>query len=159
MSKYQRIDSIDRQILLILQNDARTSNAEIARQVGLTPSAVLERIKKLEDKSAIRGFAARLDPNTIGYGLTAFVFVKKTCDTGDTDQRLAEIPQVLEVHEVAGEDCVLMKVCARDTADMSRLLREEIKILPNIVSTKTTIVLQTIKETNALPIDSTDPVD
>ena len=103
------IDSKDKEIIAIIQADARISNAEIARQVSLAPSAVLERLRKLEDRGVIRGYEARLDPRPLDFGLLAFVFVK-TQECGDgTDHLLAEIPEVLEVHDVAGEDSFLLK--------------------------------------------------
>jgi Lrp/AsnC family transcriptional regulator, leucine-responsive regulatory protein len=147
------IDEIDRQILSIVQKDGRTSNAEIARQVSLAPSAVLERIRKLEERRVIRGYSASLDPKQVGFGLIAFVFVR-TNECGDgTDQMLAEIPEVLEVHDVAGEDSYLLKVRAADPEDLAVLLREKLKAIPTVISTRTTVVLQTVKETTALPLN------
>lgn len=146
------IDDTDRDILNIIQEDARISNAEIARQIGFAPSAILERIKKLEERGVIRGYSADIDPTEIGFGLTAFVFVK-TSFCGSIGNVLAEIPEVLEVHDIAGEDCYLLKVRAENTKKLGEFFREKLKPLPEIISTRTTIVLQTIKETNALPID------
>lgn len=150
------MNEIDRQILNILQTDARIANAEIARQVGLAPSAVLERIRKLEERGVIKGFETKLDPSKVEYGLTAFVAVRTNDCCAETDKLLAEIPEVLEVHDVAGEDSYLLKVRVKNAEDLSRLLRERLRTVPNIASTKTTIVLQTIKETNALPIKMAD---
>lgn len=147
------IDEIDRQILEIVQQDARIANAEIARQVGLAPSAVLERLRKMEERGIIREYAAKIDAGTVGCGLTAFVFVKtKECMDG-TDRELAAIPEVLEVHDVAGDDSYLLKVKTKNPEELGRLLREKLKPISNVLSTRTTIVLQTIKETTALPLD------
>ncbi len=147
------MDDIDKNILAIIQQDGRESNAEIARQVGLAPSAVLERIRKLEESGVIRGYSASIDPKKVGFGLIAFVFVK-TAECGDgSDRLMAEIPEVLEVHDVAGEDSYLIKVRAADTDDLSRLLREKLKAIPTVTSTRTTVVLETVKETTALPLD------
>ena len=146
------INEIDKQILNIIQKDARIANAEIARQVGLAPSAVLERVKKLEERGVIKGFETKLDAKELGYGLTAFVFVR-TSFCGSIGGVLAAIPEVLEVHDIAGDDCYLLKVRAKDTDELGKFFREKLKNLPEIVSTKTTIVLQTLKETNALPIE------
>jgi len=146
------IDTVDKQILGIIQQDARIANAEIARQVGLAPSAVLERLRKLEERGVIRGFVAEIDPAHVGFGLLAFVFVR-TNECGDgTDELLAEIPEVLEVHDVAGEDSYLLKVRAENPEDLARLLREKLKALPNVLSTRTTVVLHTVKETGQLPL-------
>ena len=104
-SEFDRmINEIDKQILNIIQKDARISNAEIARQVGLAPSAVLERVKKLEERGVIKGFEAKLDAVQLYFGLTAFVAVRTHECCAETDKFLAEIPEVLEVHDVAGED-------------------------------------------------------
>ncbi|MBC7796020.1 MAG: Lrp/AsnC family transcriptional regulator [Pyrinomonadaceae bacterium] len=146
------INDIDNQILNIIQTDARISNAEIARQVGLAPSAVLERVKKLEERGIIRGYSTELDAVQVGFGLTAFVAVRTNDCCVETDKFLAAIPEVLEVHDVAGDDSYLLKVRVKNTEDLARLLRERLKNVPSIASTKTTIVLQTIKETTALPI-------
>ena len=147
------INDIDIKILNIIQQDARIANAEIARQIGLAPSAVLERLRKLEERGVIRQYTAEIDAAEVGFGITAFVFVR-TNECGDgTEQLLAQIPEVLEVHDVAGEDSYLLKVRAKNTEDLARILREKFKALPNVLSTRTTVVLQTIKETIALPLD------
>lgn len=148
------INEIDKKILNIIQQDARIANSEIARQVGLAPSAVLERMKKLEERGIIRGYAAELDAKELGYGLTAFVFVR-TSFCGSIGGVLAAIPEVLEVHDIAGDDCYLLKVRAKNTDELGQFFREKLKNLPEIISTKTTIVLQTLKETTALPIEQT----
>jgi Lrp/AsnC family leucine-responsive transcriptional regulator len=85
--------------------------------------------------------------------LTVFVSVRTSECGGGVDEALAAIPEVLEVHDVAGEDCYLIKVRTKDTEALSRLLRDQIKLIPKVVSTRTTVVLQTFKETNALPLD------
>lgn len=150
------IDDIDRQILSIIQQDARIANAEIARQVGLAASAVLERIRKLEERGVIKGFETKIDAAQVEFGLTAFVAVRTHECCYETDKFLAAIPEVLEVHDVAGEDSYLLKVRVKDIEDLSRLMRQELKNVPNVASTKTTIVLQTIKETNALPLEKSN---
>lgn len=146
------IDITDRKILTILQNDARTSNAEIARQIGIAPSGVHERLKKLEERGIIRGFAVEIDPKAVDFGLTAFVSVRTDDYGGGLDDALSEIPEVLEVHDVAGEDCYLLKVRTKDTDALGVLLREKLKPLTNVITTRTTVVLHTFKETTALPI-------
>ena len=152
------IDDIDRKLLTILQQNARTSNTDMARTVGLAPSAVLERVRKLEERKLIQGYGARVDPRPMGRGLLAFVSVRtEGRETGSqTARRLAEIPEVQEVHNVAGDDCYLVKVRVADTESLGRLLREKVSALPNVSSTRTTIVLETLKETLAVPIEASD---
>ena len=148
------IDGTDAIILNILQSNARTSNAEIARQVGLAPSAVFERIRKLEERGVIEGYAARVNPRAVELPLLAYVFVRADEKPGaeTTARRVAAIPEVLEVHDVAGEDCLLVKVRAADTDSLGRLLRERFGSIETITSTRTTIVLETVKESAELPI-------
>ena len=150
------IDDTDREILNILQSDARTSNAEIARRVGMAPSGILARIRRLEEGGVIQGYAARLAPGQVGLGLLAFVFVRASESArGETTGRLlARIPEVQEVHHVAGEDCYLLKVRAPSTEALGRLLREQVGRVKTVISTRTTIVLGTVKETEALPLSA-----
>src|SRR6266498_2685277 len=147
------INEIDKKILAILQENARTSNAEIARKVGLAPSAVFERIRKLEERDVIRGYHASVNPKAVNLGQLAFTFVRSNDRPGGvgTAARLAEIPEVLEVHHVAGEDCFLVKVRAADAEALGRLLREKLGAVETITSTRTTMVLEVVKESSILP--------
>ena len=133
-------DEIDLAILKILQEDCRTSNAELSRKVGLAPSNVVERIKKLEERKIIRGYFADIDPKVLDYGLTVFVQVRTSECGGPAEKLLTEIPEVLEVHDVAGEDCFWLKVRTKDTEALGRLLRERIKTIPTVTGTRTTPV-------------------
>ncbi|MGH2515880.1 MAG: Lrp/AsnC family transcriptional regulator [Ktedonobacterales bacterium] len=147
-------DSIDVQIVNIIQRDARISVAEIARQLGMAPSGILERIRKLEARGVIRGYEARLDPQALGRGLLAFVYVRadERVGSGEAGELLAAIPDVQEVHHIAGEDCYLVKVRVENTEALARLLRERFGALDAVRSTRTTIVLTTLKETATLPV-------
>lgn len=148
------LDATDRHILALLQENARISNAEIARRVGKAPSAVLERIRKLEKRKVILGYEARVNPKALGLGLTAFTFVHAEEAVGSTwsGEQLAELPEVLEVHHTAGQDAYCIKVRVDDTEALGQLLRK-IGGIESVRDTKTTIVLSTVKETVALPID------
>jgi len=148
------LDDIDFQILSFLQSDARLPNAELAKKVGMAPSAVLERWKKLEQKRGIKADTTRIEPAALNLKLLAFIFVRSSEGPGDTptSRLIAKIPEVLEVHHIAGEDCYLVKVRTEDTLSLIHLMRECFSKIPNIVSTKTTIVLETIKEDNYLPV-------
>lgn len=155
------MDTTDTTILTILQDNARISNAEIARQIGMAPSGVLERIRKLEAKGLIRGYQAQLDPHPLGLGLLAFVSVRSDERVGEqqTGEQLAAMPEVQEVHHIAGEDCFLVKVRAPDTEALGRILRERFGAIPSVRSTRTTIVLSTLKETARLPMPPADGVE
>lgn len=141
------MDHIDKKILDLLQNNARTSNADIAREVKLAPSVTLSRIRKLEERGIITGYEAKLNPHALGLDMLAFVLIKVTGDK-DIESLLVAIPGVQEVHNVAGDDCYLIKIRTRNTESLSLLLKE--KVRGESISTKTIIVLSTLKETTQL---------
>jgi Lrp/AsnC family leucine-responsive transcriptional regulator len=151
------IDEIDGSILELLQDNARMPQAEIARVVGLVPSAVLERIRKLEARGVIKGYAALVDPHALDQSMLAFIAVRSEQAPGDdsVSQALAQCPEVLELHHVAGDDCYLLKVRARDAEHIGQLLRHRFGRIPGVRSTRTTIVLETVKETPRLPVRTT----
>jgi Lrp/AsnC family transcriptional regulator, leucine-responsive regulatory protein len=146
------IDELDASILDLLQDNARISQADVARAVGLAPSAVLERIRKLEARGVIRGYTALVDPHALDQSMLAFVAVKSEETPGDHSvaRALAQCPEVLELHHVAGDDCYLLKVRARDAEHIGHLLRHRFGRIPGVRSTRTTIVLETVKETPRL---------
>jgi len=154
MEEFRTIDDTDAEILALLQAHGRISNAEIARQIEMAPSAVLERIRKLEERGIIRGYFAQLDAQRLGYGLLAFVLVRTRGGGWDdeTGKMLAAIPEVEEVHHIAGEDCFLVKLRASDTSALGTLLRDRFQGVNNIQSTRTTIVLDTLKENLMIPM-------
>ena len=149
------LDNTDLQILELMQSNARISNADLARELNMAPSAVLERVKKLEQKKVITQYNAQINPAAVQQKLLAFIFIKSTegfNSCNDTSQLLAALPEVQEVHSIAGEDCFLIKVRTADSAGLMDLMRNKLKKIPNIASTKTTIVLETVKEQQQLVI-------
>jgi len=148
------MDATDKKILSLLQENARITNAEIARQVGMVPSGVQERIRKLEEKGFISDYATHLKSASLDLGLLAFVFVRTNEPPGglDTAQELAKLPEILEVHHVAGEDCYLLKVRHSNNKSLADFLREKLGTISTITSTKTVIVLDTVKETCSLKL-------
>ena len=146
------INKIDAQILNILQENSRISNAEIARKIKMAPSAVLERIKKLEKNEIIKKYTTQLNAAEVNKDLLAFIHVRAAGPIVDqnTAKALAKVPEVQEVHIVAGEDCFLVKVRAENSTALTELLRTKIASIKSISSTSTTIVLETVKETTDL---------
>jgi Lrp/AsnC family transcriptional regulator, leucine-responsive regulatory protein len=151
------IDEIDGTLLDILQYNARTTQTELAKAVGLAPSAVLERLRKLEAKGIIRDYVALVDPHVVDRGLLAFVSVRTSEHGPDMPSavELSRIPEVLEVHHVAGDDCYLLKVRARDAEHLGQILRQQIASTISVVSTRTTVVLETVKEDPRISIPGT----
>jgi Lrp/AsnC family leucine-responsive transcriptional regulator len=149
-----RLDRIDTRILRLLQKNARTTTVEIARRLGMAPSSIIERIRKLEQTGVIQGYTARIDPKRVDAGLLAFVFVRS--DRWSPARRsalaLARLPWVLEIHDVAGEDCYVVKLRCRDTEELARRLRDHFNESKLIKSTRTVIVLATVKESAEIPL-------
>ena len=143
------MDNVDHKILSLLQSKARISNSEIARKIGMVPSGVLERIRKLEESGVILEYSTRIDPSKVNMGLLAFVFVRTSEAPGccEAPHEFAKMPQILEVHNVAGEDCYLLKIRVKDTQAIAEFMREKVGKVKTVTSTRTVIVLETIKET------------
>jgi len=148
------LDSTDLRILQLMQENARIPNVDMAKRLDMAPSAVLERVKKLEQKKVIRHYTTNIDPVAIEQKLLAIIFIKTNDGMGCsiTGPALAKIPEVQEVHNIAGEDCYLVKVRVTDSASLIALMRNEFAKIPTIQSTKTTIVLETVKEEQKLQI-------
>lgn len=148
------LDKVDLNILRLMQDNARISNADMARELGMAPSGVLERVKKLEQKGVIQQYTARINPAALQQKMLAFIFMKANDGPGctDTAEALAKIPEVQEVHHIAGDDCYLVKVRTYDSTTLVHLMRSSFSQIPNLLSTRTTIVLETVKEQQQLVI-------
>lgn len=148
------MDSIDLELLRRLQIDGRATWADLATAVRLTPPATAERVHKLIESGTIQRIAAKLDPETVGLPLLAFVSVTlaRPRDRKAFLARVASAPEVLECHHVAGEHDFLLKVRCAGTTALDNLLVHTLKALDGVVRTNTTIVLGTLKEDHALPL-------
>lgn len=148
------MDSIDIKAISELMADGRATWADLAGRLGLSGPAAAERVHRLEERGVIRGYAALVDPETVGCGLTAFVSVVLD-RPGDRDlflEKIAEMPEVQECHHVAGEDDYLLKARCRGTRDLERVISVRIKGIPGVARTRTTVVLNTYKETPVPPV-------
>ncbi len=148
------LDQTDYAILRLMQENARISNADIARELGMAPSAILERIKKLEQREVILHYRTKINPAALDQTLLSFIFIRAADGIGcaTTGQALAAIPEVQEVHDIAGDDGYLVKVRTADSAALVELMRNSFAKIPSIISTRTTIVLETVKEEQQLVI-------
>lgn len=137
------LEPIDRAILRVLSEDGRCSFTDLAEKVGLSVSAVHQRVRRLEQRGVLRGYAARLDHEQVGLPLTAFISLTPIDPAAPDDypQRLATLPEVQSCYSVAGDESYILLVrVARATAleDLLRRIREVAN-----VSTRTTVVLST----------------
>lgn len=148
------LDSTDIQILNILQDNGKITNAELARQIGMAPSGVLERVKKLEQRGVIQGYEVRLNPKALGISLSTFIQIKTADAVGCSDigKQMASIAEVQEVHWTAGEYNYLVKARVSSTDTLAQLMKKFGEI-SGVRDSRTTLVLDTIKETQALSMD------
>jgi Lrp/AsnC family leucine-responsive transcriptional regulator len=147
------LDSTDIQILNILQDNGKITNAELARQIGMAPSGVLERVKKLENKGVIEGYEVRLNPRALGISLSTFIQIKTSDAVGSAEigRELAKMDEVQEVHWTAGEYNYLVKARVSSTETLAQLMKKFGEI-PGVRDSRTTLVLDTLKETQALSL-------
>ncbi len=148
------MDALDSKILRHLMKHGRASWAELATTLGLSPPATADRVRRLEERGVIRGYAALVAPEAVGRVLTAFVAVTLRGPEARVAflALVAELPAVQECHHIAGDDDYLLKVRCGGTRDLEELVSDRLKGLPGVARTRTTVVLSTAKETPALPL-------
>ena len=147
MKKIQ-LDKIDRKILNMLSEDARISNAEIAKKLKMVPSGILKRIRNLEEAGVIKRYETRIDHKKVGLNMSALIMIQTNENIGvnKVGGELAKLREVQEIHYLTGEFCYLMKVRVKDTDALSLFL-EKVGKIKNVRDSRTTLILKTIKET------------
>ena len=142
------LDDIDLKILNLLLSDGRMSHTAIGKETDLSGSSVYARVQRLEREGIIRGYAALLVPEKVGRGLAAFVRIR-TQTPGYNDEAfesfIRQEEQIVECHDIDGEDCYILKVRTASTQSLQKLLTT-IRSFPGITRTVTTIALETLKE-------------
>jgi Lrp/AsnC family leucine-responsive transcriptional regulator len=151
------IDETDREILRLLQADGRISNAQIARQVGLSAPATHARVKRLEETGVIRQYATLLDRETIGFDMVCFINVSLQLHQFDAIERFKELvqdmPEVLECHHITGEFDYLLKAVFRNRDELQEFVVNKLTPIPGMARINTSLVLIEIKATQQLPIE------
>jgi Lrp/AsnC family leucine-responsive transcriptional regulator len=141
MPSSNRISENDARILDVLQRDGRRPYADLGSEVGMSGPSAHERVKKLESRGVITGYAAIVDPRAIGYDILAFSWIIQAPGTTSIDltEMFAAIPEIEECHHITGEADYLIKVRARDTRDLERVLRA-VRATPHVFQTETDVV-------------------
>lgn len=152
-----KLDTTDAAILRVLQRRGRLSNAELAPEVNLSPSACHRRVARLEAEGVIKDYVALLDPTAVDRRTTVFVEISLTGQTDEVleafEKSVARVPDVLECHLMAGSADYLLKVIARDTEDFARIHRQYLARLPGVGRMQSNFALRTVFKTTALPVD------
>jgi len=149
------LDSLDREILKILQNEAQLTNAELARRVNLSPPATHARVRRLESEGLIDRHVAILNQKRLGFDLLCFIFVSTNIHQKEQLEMLESamnlMPEILECHCLTGEYDYLLKVANRNREELERFIRK-LNLLPGVNRIQTSLSLREIKFTTALPI-------
>jgi Lrp/AsnC family transcriptional regulator, leucine-responsive regulatory protein len=150
--------SLDVKALQTLMRNGRATWAELGQLLGLSAPSAADRVHKLEQRGVIRGYAALVDPASVGHPLTAYVSVSLASHRNRAAflRAISRMDQVAECHHVTGDDDYLLKVRCRGTQDLDHLLAAQLKDKLGVARTRTTIVLATAKESVRVPIDATD---
>lgn len=150
-------DEIDRQIMAHLQNDGRMTNVELADRVGLTAPPCLRRVRALEEKGAIRGYHADLDPSWLGYTITVFAMVslksQAESDLEAFEAHVAAIPEIRECYMLNGDIDFILKIVARDLSSFQQFLTTRLTTAPNVAHVRTSLTIRTSKSQPGVPVD------
>ncbi|MGI8388085.1 Lrp/AsnC family transcriptional regulator [Brucella anthropi] len=151
-----KLDDIDRRILRVLQRDGRIANNDLAREVGLSPSPCLRRVKLLEEAGVIDRYVAVLNPAKVGKGLTFFTRIRLDQQDEETLQTFAKeilkLPQVLECYFMLGDYDAMIRVVAADIEDYRRFQSEYLSRIKGVQNLKTDVPSQTVKQTSEMPL-------
>lgn len=150
----RQLDSYDNKILQILQSSARLSNKDIAKQVNLSATPCLRRIRLLEQMGVIERYKAVLEPRRLGYTIHAFLSVKRERESSreGVAQRLLEIPQIVSMHIVSGEFDLMAELVARDMDEYARIAIDGIAEIPGIYDLRTTFSIRVLKREGNIPV-------
>lgn len=150
------LDEIDRRLLRLLQENGRLTNAELSERVALSASACHRRVQRLEHEGVIAGYVALLEPRASGRTTTVFVEISLSGQSDDVlegfERAVAQIPDVLECHLMAGAADYLLKVAARDADDFARIHRQKLARLPGVARMQSSFSLKTVRASTALPL-------
>ncbi len=154
MRHTDRPSANDLRILGLLQRDGRASYEKLGAAAGMSAPSAHERVKRLEARGVVRGYAAQVDPAALGLGVLAFSRIRQAPGTSTTDLTadFATIPEIQECHHVAGEADYLLKIRAADTLDLERVMRR-VQGIPDVYTSETEIVFSTAFEDRPLPLE------
>jgi Lrp/AsnC family transcriptional regulator, leucine-responsive regulatory protein len=151
----QAIDDLDRRILRELGRNARATNVEIARQVGLSEAPCSRRIRRLEQSGVIAGYSVRVDPASVGVGINAFITLTLDMVSAQSADRFAEVvresPHVLECYIVSGGAYALLHVAAADIRSYSEFVLDRLRTIPGVKDLNSNFVMRAVKEAGGLP--------
>jgi|UniRef100_A0A832G6X3 Lrp/AsnC family leucine-responsive transcriptional regulator len=152
-----KIDSIDKQILSILQQDAQITNVELAKKIGISPPAMLERVKRLEKNGIIKRYVAIVDPLKVSKGIFALVSVSLSAhQLSSIDQftrQIKKLDEVLECYHVAGEEDFILKIAVSSIEEYEKFILSKLTKINGVSKVNTKFVLSTVKYNTKIKIE------
>ena len=151
-----KLDEIDRKILDILQSNAKITNAQLSKDIGLSPAPTLERVKKLETSGVIKSYHAMLDTERVGLSVNTFVQVslkghnKKNIDFFINE--INKIPEVIECHHITGSGDFILKIIASDIQSYQKLMLEKVSDIEVVDGLQSMVILSTFKDSKIMPV-------
>lgn len=156
MNASPKLDKIDRKILEILQSNAKITNAQLSKEIGLSPAPTLERVKKLELSGIIKSYHAKLDTDKIGLGVSTFVYVTlKGHNKQNIDiflEEINKINEIIECHHITGSGDFILRVISQDIANYQKLMLEKVSDIRVVDNLQSMVILSTFKDSKVLPI-------
>ena len=151
-----KLDEIDRKILDILQTNAKITNAQLSKDIGLSPAPTLERVKKLETSGIIKSYHAVINTEKIGLGVNTFVQVSlRGHNKNNIDKFLSEIndiPEVIECHHITGSGDFILKIISNDIQSYQKLMLERVSDIDVVDGLQSMVILSTFKDSKVMPI-------
>lgn len=151
-----QLDKVDRQILRVLQQQGRISNADLAEKVNLSPTPCLRRVKRLEASGVINRYVAELDPSQLGLKVSAYVFIRlqrnSSANAERFEQAVKELEQVEECSVLSGEYDYLLKVVAEDLERYEGFIKQRLAAIEEVDTINTTIILKQVMSRQPLPV-------
>jgi Lrp/AsnC family leucine-responsive transcriptional regulator len=156
----EALDYIDTQILELLQRDGRMAHVDLAQRIGVAPPTIQRRVRQLEERGYIRGYAALVDPIAIGLRVTAFILIESRagCDLAELERFLSGVPGAQELSRLIGEWCFLLKVRTQSPQSLEQLIYHDLRCHPDVRRTHSTLATSSVLETTRLPLPAFEPV-
>lgn len=156
MAHHLKFDKIDRNILDILQRSAKITNAQLSKEIGLSPAPTLERVKKLETIGVINSYHAKLDVSKIGLGVATFVLVTLVRHNKENIEafidEIEQIEEVIECHHITGAGDFILKIISKDIPSYQKLMLEKVSDIKVVDNMQSMVVLSTFKDSKVMPI-------
>lgn len=156
MFDLRQLDDIDKKILEILQINAKITNSQLAKEIGLSPAPTLERVKKLEHGGLIKSYHAEIDTTKIGLGVSVFLqaslLISEKGSIEAFEEKIKKIPEIIECYHITGSSDFMLKILTKNIESYNKFILERLIHIEQIGNMQSMVVLSTLKDSKAIPI-------